>query len=56
MQIKKINYSESIKKPMQKFESRLISISCEAELSEGESEAAALDRLRVFVRGELAKD
>ncbi len=56
MQIKKISYTESIKKPMQKFESRLISISADMELTDGESEVAAVEQLKKFVRSELAKN
>jgi hypothetical protein len=41
---------------MQKFESRLISISADMELTDGESEVAAVEQLKKFVRSELAKN
>jgi hypothetical protein len=41
---------------MQKFESRLFSISAEAELTEFDDEKQVVERLKQFVRDELAND
>lgn len=57
MQVKKITYSESKKMTTGiKFESRLVSISAEAELMQGEEKEKVLHELKDFVKSELQKE
>lgn len=57
MNIRKITYSESRKLTTGvRFESKLVSISAEAELKEGDNEQSALLYVKNFVKSELKKE